>query len=171
MHHIAKLAMLLTALTSASCAPVVECGAHNEPEGTVEGNMCEDMLTNQFTVSSQFSEEQRQGIFASADGWRKATAGRVRVTFTVVDDYRAAIFPSELQPEYGAVFSKNISGILVQPYVTQEQARFFVAHELGHAFGLKHSDDPEDLMYYAAYTDQPSAGDVAAFDRLWQDLK
>ena len=39
-----------------------------------------------------------------------------------------------------------------------------VAHEIGHAFGLMHSDDEEDLMYYALHG-QTAIGEMDKLDR------
>lgn len=39
--------------------------------------------------------------------------------------------------------------------LTLQELSIIVRHELGHAFGLAHSDNPDDLMYYIITSEQP----------------
>ena len=60
--------------------------------------------------------------------------------------------------------------VLLEPNHSGEISLLGVAtHELGHAIGLLHSDDPSALMYpqYSPYNLQPSADDIRGVQRLY----
>lgn len=60
------------------------------------------------------------------------------------------------------------AGIAINRSVTDRQERAIVlAHEVGHAFGLSHVDDPTSVMHPGNRTVVPGPHDVEALTSLW----
>lgn len=127
-------------------------------------------------TSPLFKNESPDGILTYYKGWKGAleqistSKYNVPKDFTVIESERGdgniIITLSKLKDEDGySGYTKTItdSPQLLKAFITiyeadklsSSQLSAVVRHEFGHALGLKHSTDPNDLMHATIETDQP----------------
>jgi hypothetical protein len=161
-------ALWIFALLSLSgCAYAIqpECGAYTELDGhVVDGHMCDERLQREYTISSAFAPEQQASIIAGGDDWSAATAGRVALTWRIVDA-NAAIYPAGNDPAVGGHYDSYRNRMSLRPTQTPEAMRLMVQHELGHSFGLGHTEPGELMDVWVNVGITPA--DLEHFDRLW----
>jgi hypothetical protein len=160
-------AALLMLLPLLGCGYAVQpdCGSYTELDGRVlDGRMCDERLQREYTISSAFTPEQQGAIIAAGDDWNAATDSRVALTWRIVDT-GAAVYPAGSDPKVGGHYDSYESRMSLRPTQAPEAMRLLVQHELGHSFGLGHTQ-PGELMDQWVNVGI-TAADLAHFDRLW----
>ncbi|HKY40770.1 MAG TPA: hypothetical protein VJN18_32770 [Polyangiaceae bacterium] len=156
---------LLLLLGGCTYAIQPECGAYTELDGrVVDGRMCQERLRREYAISSAFTPDQQAAIHAAGDAWNAATSGRVALTWRIVDA-GATIYPAGNDPAVGGGYDSYDSRMWLRPSQDPGAMGLIVAHELGHSFGLGHTEPGElmDKWVNVGIT----AADVKHFDELW----
>ncbi len=161
MRSLWTLALLLTA----GCGAPFDCGAYNHNGEIVDGNMCGSRLAAELTVSPDFTADQQAAIFAAGDAWSAATAGRVRLSWSVGTP--ADIHPGTGRPAQLGSHNALTGVIWLRADQSPAVVGLAVTHELGHFFGLGHTR-PGELMD-SNVIDPITPADVRHFDSLWSE--
>jgi hypothetical protein len=104
---------------------------------------CHDLHCS-IELSPEFTEDETEAIAAAVSEWELATAGGVSVSLVAYAgdiDVRLAQ-AGELANESHGRYDPWLSAIMLdrEALVSAEDYRHVMLHELGHAFGLEHSD-------------------------------
>ena len=159
----------LAALTG--CGPVTECGSYVEGGVTREGRMCTSELTREWRIDGRFNGDQLERITTGAWVWEQATGGRVQLRFQVVDSGADLFMGKPTRAGAMGQFDREDGTICLVKELGELPLQMVAAHELGHSFGLGHSNDPGDVMFGGGAAAAISPGDVRNFDRLWESRK
>ena len=139
--------------------------------GCQHGPPCE------FSLDPAFSEEERAAFILAASEWSKATKGHADASFDgewppdpLNDHVIHRGEPGSIGEKRGMSYwhtppagerqPKEI--VIVPDLVDAEGLPWVIAHELGHHWDLRHSRNPDDLMYGSAAR-QISPRDVNRF--------
>ncbi len=145
-----SLYCIIPAILSIGCGS--ECGSFMSDGKSVDGNMCQERITRTITVSDKFTLSQVRSMKQAAIWWNEAVPDKVSITFAVVDgnvETDVYLTPLTINILAGANptsgdFQVNENTIFE---LSEHELATVVAHELGHSFGLGHSDDPLTLMF------------------------
>ena len=157
------IAVLLLAIAGCTAPPA--CGSYSIDGVSHDGRMCLDRTTRDISISSAFPPEAQASIIEGGAMWERATAGRVQLTWRVVD-HDADVSPAH---GFGASGQSDAyrGSITLETDLGPQWVAQVMAHELGHSFGLGHTNAPDQLMDPSALAPAPTAADVARFDVMW----
>lgn len=145
--------LLLFAALSVGCAEF-KCGSYMDDGDAVDGPMCYHYLERTMSVSGSFSPLKRSLIRDAGKMWSDATNGIVKLTFVDHVDNNTDIYQVPMLDD-GNWGRENQAdgGMKISSNVPDEYFAATIAHELAHTFGLGHSYNPANLMFYNAHDD------------------
>lgn len=135
----------------------------------------------QFSLDPAFTAEERAAFEIAAEAWYEATDGHAAVTFDgewppapLNDHIIRRVSPESLGGNCGMSYwteapigERQPSWIAIAPDALYPDHAadlpWTIAHELGHHWNLRHSQDPNDVMYKQSGDRGITANDVARF--------
>lgn len=162
----AEVGLLLSLLAGCSVESA-DCGSRLTQSGeVVDGRMCAQALRGELTISSEFTAEQQTAIMSATDSWAEETAGRVAITWRVVDT-GAYVNPRPASQKSGAWGSYNpgLAKIWFRQDLDLALLHSAALHEFGHMFGLGHAE-PGELMAPNSKRLPITPADLAHFDAV-----
>lgn len=149
-----KLAMIQSAIMSENIIEIDDSTLHKGPKGSMssyyegwvgaldEANKSKLKYRLPLNLHTHTTDDSKGAEIIVKLTDERSSEGYSGFTHSIIDKKN-----NEILKSFITVYeSGNLSG---------EEIAVVVKHEMGHAFGLKHSTDPDDLMYHEIQTSQP----------------